>query len=177
MIGLPGDARPAPSLLGGPEIRVRRIPSDSAPCRDLCDATEAENMRQPSPSPPTEAGADISSGVAPAEVDSSASGATDAPRDSGPDHEIQSLERALGALDAAIRALGSASAIVTERLDETVERVAMPNSRRAEQQLVTALNAARGAERCLRRRVELRGRALVRGHSGAVVANDPGRPR
>jgi hypothetical protein len=72
------------------------------------------------------------------------------------DEEVQALEAALRALEAAVDRLRSAEALVEQQLEEPRERVAMPNSRRAEHQLRTAVNAALGAQRSLRRRLDLR---------------------
>jgi hypothetical protein len=73
--------------------------------------------------------------------------------DPGPDgpHWLQS---ALAALRVAVEGLRAAAAAVDGALEE-VDRLAMPNSRRAEQQLRIALNASLGAERSLRRRFDL----------------------
>jgi hypothetical protein len=65
------------------------------------------------------------------------------------------LESALGAVRLAVESLRAAAAAVGGELEEPAERVAMPNSRRAEQQLRVALNASLGAERALRRRSDL----------------------
>jgi hypothetical protein len=73
-----------------------------------------------------------------------------------PAEEAQALEAALSAVDLALERLLSAEAMVGEELGEGQERVAMPNSRRAEHQLRTAVNATLGAQRSLRRRLELR---------------------
>ena len=66
------------------------------------------------------------------------------------DQELHELKAALTALDAGIDRLRAAGATVTEMLDEAEGRVAMPNSRRAEQQLRTALNAATGGSKVAR---------------------------
>jgi hypothetical protein len=78
------------------------------------------------------------------------------------DEELQELRTALAALDAGIERLHVASVAVTGLLDEADGRVAMPNSRRAEEQLRTALNAATGARRLLERRLDLRQGSLER---------------
>jgi hypothetical protein len=78
------------------------------------------------------------------------------------DEELHELKTALSALDAGIERLRVASVTVTELLDEADGRVAMPNSRRAEEQLRTALNAATGARRLLERRLDLRQGRLER---------------
>jgi hypothetical protein len=78
------------------------------------------------------------------------------------DEELHELKAALTALDAGIDRLRAAGVTVREMLDEADGRVAMPNSRRAEQQLRTALNAATGARRLLERRLDLREGTLER---------------
>ena len=78
------------------------------------------------------------------------------------DEELHELKTALTALDAAIDRLRAARLTVTEMLDEADGRVAMPNSRRAEQQPLIALNAATGARKSLERRLELREGTLER---------------
>jgi hypothetical protein len=70
--------------------------------------------------------------------------------------EVQALETALAALDVAIERLREADETVAGLLDQARETVGMPNSRRADQQMRTALNAAMGARRSLMRRLELR---------------------
>ena len=70
--------------------------------------------------------------------------------------EVQALETALAALNVAIDRLREADETVGGLLEQPRETVAMPNSRRAEQQMRTALNAAMGARKSLQRRLELR---------------------
>lgn len=70
--------------------------------------------------------------------------------------EVQVLETALATLNVAIERLREADETVGELLEQAKETVAMPNSRRAEQQMRTALNAALGARKSLQRRLELR---------------------
>jgi hypothetical protein len=70
--------------------------------------------------------------------------------------EIRALERALAAVETAMERLRLAASTLDEQLQESAERTAMPNSRRADQQLRTALNATIGARRSLQRRLELR---------------------
>jgi hypothetical protein len=69
---------------------------------------------------------------------------------------VQALETALAALDVAIERLREADETVAGLLDQARETVGMPNSRRADQQMRTALNAAMGARKSLMRRLELR---------------------
>jgi hypothetical protein len=72
------------------------------------------------------------------------------------DQEIREIEGALRTLDVALDALRSTVAAVGWELEEGGEPVCMPNYRRAEQQLRTALNAAAGAKDSLLRRLALR---------------------
>jgi hypothetical protein len=74
----------------------------------------------------------------------------------------------LSALDAAVERLLEADQTVNGLLELTADKAAMPNSRRAEQQIRMALNAAVGARRSLKRRLELRRgvRAQGEGRSG-----------
>jgi len=74
--------------------------------------------------------------------------------------DVQALETALAALNVAIERLREADETVGGLLEQARETVAMPNSRRAEQQMRTALNAALGARKSLQRRLELRRPAL-----------------
>jgi hypothetical protein len=78
------------------------------------------------------------------------------------DEELHELKAALTALDAGIERLRVARVTVTRLLDEADGRVAMPNSRRAEEQLRTALNAATRARKLLERRLDLRQGTLER---------------
>lgn len=70
--------------------------------------------------------------------------------------EVQTLEAALAALDVAIERLREAEETVAGLLEQAMETVGMPNSRRADQQMRTALNAAMGARKSLQRRLQLR---------------------
>lgn len=79
------------------------------------------------------------------------------------DAEILDIEAALTSLDSALSALRSTLVIVSGELADGGEPFAMPNYRRAEQQLQTALNAASGARNSLQRRLALRRSARDRG--------------
>lgn len=79
-----------------------------------------------------------------------------APKNRERAEEVQALETALAALDVAIERLREADETVAGLLDQARETVGMPNSRRADQQMRTALNAAMGARKSLVRRLELR---------------------
>ena len=79
------------------------------------------------------------------------------------DAEILDIEAALASLEDAMRALRSTLVIVTGELADGGEPFAMPNYRRAEQQLQTAINAATGARTSLQRRLVLRRGARDRG--------------
>ena len=87
------------------------------------------------------------------------------------DAEILDIEAALTSLDQALGALRSALVIVTGELADGGEPIAMPNYRRAEQQLQTALNAALGARSSLQRRLVLRRSARERSRQ---ALNPPG---
>jgi hypothetical protein len=76
--------------------------------------------------------------------------------------ETATVEAALDALAEAIEGLRSASTMVDQQLEEAADRATRPNSRRAEQQLRIALNAALGAQRSLQRRLHLSREAGVR---------------
>lgn len=73
-----------------------------------------------------------------------------------PEDEIRALESAAALLGDAVERMREANRIVDEVLGEATERVAMPNPRRAEQQIRTAVNAAEGARASLDRRIDLR---------------------
>jgi hypothetical protein len=89
------------------------------------------------------------------------------------DEELHELKTALSALDAGLDRLRAARATLTELLDETHGRVVMPNSRRAEQQLGTALNAATGARKLLEHRLDLRRGAAPDGRPRLIAGGDP----
>jgi hypothetical protein len=80
------------------------------------------------------------------------------------DAEILDIEAALTSLDSALTTLQSALLIVSGELTDGGEPFAMPNYRRAGQQLQTAINAASGARNSLQRRLALRRSARDRGH-------------
>jgi hypothetical protein len=88
--------------------------------------------------------------------------AMDAPKDRERAEEVEALETALAALNVAIDRLREADETVAGLLDQARETVGMPNSRRADQQIRTAMNAAVGARKSLQRRLELRRLALQR---------------
>jgi hypothetical protein len=89
------------------------------------------------------------------------------------DEELHELTTALAALDAGLDRLRAAKTMLTELLDETRGRVVMPNSRRAEQHLGIALNAATGARRLLERRLDLRGGATPDEKPRLIDGGDP----
>src|SRR5688500_12414228 len=83
------------------------------------------------------------------------------------DQEIREIEDALKTLEVALGALRSTVDAVGWELEEGGAQVSMPNYRRAEQQLRTALNAASGARTSLLRRLALRRNARERGCTAA----------
>lgn len=86
--------------------------------------------------------------------------------------EIRKIERAIETLDEAVQGLAKAADTVDRQLETHADAVAKPNYRRAEQQIRTALNAAAGAQRSLRRRLELRRAALQRERRAAEQGED-----
>jgi hypothetical protein len=83
------------------------------------------------------------------------------------DEEVRALKAALSALDAAVERLREADQTVSGLLELTGEKAAMPNSRRAEQQMRMAINASVGARRSLQRRLELRRAVVAQGRGNA----------
>jgi hypothetical protein len=81
--------------------------------------------------------------------------------------EAKVLESALEMLAGAIEGLRAAATMVHQELEEAAARVTRPNSRRAEDQLHIALNAALGAQRSLLRRLDLRREVVARHERGA----------
>jgi hypothetical protein len=89
--------------------------------------------------------------------------------------ESKALESALGTLESAIEGLRAATTMVHHELEEAADRVTKPNTRRAEEQLHIALNAALGAQRSLRRRLDL-GREVASRHGRGVDSGPRSRP-
>jgi hypothetical protein len=89
------------------------------------------------------------------------------------DEELHGLTTAIATLDAGLDRLRAARTMLTVLLDETRGRVVMPNSRRAEQQLSIAVNAATGARKSLERRLELRAGAPRDARPGLIDGGGP----
>lgn len=84
-------------------------------------------------------------------------------------------ESALEMLASAIDGLRAAATMVHQELEEAADRVTKPNSRRAEEQMLIALNAALGAQRSLLRRLDL-GREVVARNERRAHAGPGSRP-
>lgn len=89
--------------------------------------------------------------------------------------EAKVLESALEMLASAIDGLRAATTMVHRELEEAADRVTKPNSRRAEEQMHIALNAALGAQRSLLRRLDL-GREVVARHERRAHSGPGSRP-